>query len=58
MGSNHLNDLFGKGSNNKNQLDELNEYLIKVAYTKAGIRRKLVLIQKYIDKIKQSKPLK
>ena len=35
----------------KTDLDELDEFLIKVANTKAGIRVKLVAIKKYIEKL-------
>jgi hypothetical protein len=36
-----------------NQLEELNKFLIEVANTDVGIRRKIVTIQKYIDGIKK-----
>ncbi len=36
-----------------NQLEELNKFLIEVANTDVGIRRKIVTIQKYIDEIKK-----
>lgn len=48
MGSNHLNQIFG----NKSQLDEFNEYLIKVSYMKITLKRKISLIQNYIAKLK------
>ena len=52
MGSNHLNHIFNKNDVPKTQLDELNEYLIKIANSKIGIRRKIVLILKYINNLK------
>lgn len=32
---------------------ELNEYLIKIASSKAGIRRKIVALDKFLQEIKQ-----
>ena len=38
-----------------NQLDELNKFLIDVANTNVGIRRKIITIEKYINNLKQIK---
>jgi hypothetical protein len=34
-----------------NELEKLNEFLIKVATTDAGIRRKMVALRKYLNDI-------
>jgi tRNA splicing ligase len=39
----------------KTQLDELNNFLIDVANTNAGIRRKIVAIEKYLKDLKTIK---
>ncbi len=38
-----------------NQLDKLNQFLIDVANTNAGIRRKIITIEKYINNLKKIK---
>ena len=38
-----------------NQLDELNKFLIDVANTNVGIRRKIITIEKYIKNLKTIK---
>ena len=35
----------------KSEVDKLNEFLIKVATTDAGIRRKILAINQYINQI-------
>lgn len=39
----------------KTQLDELNEFLVKAANARLGIRRKLVIIDNYIKNIRSYK---
>ena len=49
-----------KPAKGKTELDYLNDFLITVANTKSGIRRKIVNLQKYIDTLNMNtaSPLK